>query len=183
MEGRRFVLLVAIVVVALSSSACSSSVDFSTPGRAPPAADDFVVNVDGTPRGFGKAKLSGGWTSLSGMHLDGPLIVAEIPEMAIFAVIRLPTTASTVSCLELPNGIVLSTSSPVEHANTSYVTADWSATECSIVVSRIDATATKGAEGSFSGTLVRGKDEVGGKTIEGPKSLKVTGTFIVSAAP
>lgn len=165
-------LFLAILAVA-SSLGCSESITFETPGRAPPAADDFVIEVDGTPRGFGPGSLA---KNGSGQ----PTIFAQL-ETKSAARITLPAKPSTTSCAEIPKAIVLTTSSPLEHANTTYNEATWSATECTITVSRIDATGTQGAEGSFTGTLVRDMNEVGGKEIDGPQTLTVKGTFVVRA--
>ncbi|MBK6460797.1 MAG: hypothetical protein IPF92_07285 [Myxococcales bacterium] len=170
----RPIMLAAASLTLAFSSACGETVEFTTPGRAPPVAGDLVIEVDGVPRGFGKPRLT----------KDGsyrPIIFAEIGETATEALIRIPEKASTVSCAETPKAIVLTTSSPLEHANTAYYPMDWVASECSITVSRIDAAGAQGAEGSFSATLVRAGDEVGGKTVEGPKTIVVKGTFIASA--
>ena len=158
----------------LTLSACSDPVEFTTPGRAPPEAGDLVVTIDETPRGFGKASLVKDGTGK-------PLVLARIAETATEARINVPTEASTVTCSDMPQAIILTTSSPLEHANTTYFEMRWLATECSITVSRIDATATQVVEGSFSGTLVREKDEISdGREVQGPKTLKVSGSFVVA---
>jgi hypothetical protein len=161
-----------LLLVAACSLGCTAEIEFTTPGRVPPEAGDFVIEVDGVERGFGPAQLVRAGA-------DEPTIFARIGSQSS-AEITLPAEASTVSCADRPKAIVLTTSSPLEHTDTSFKEATWSATDCSITVSRIDATATQGAEGSFSGTLVRDRDEVGGEEIVGPKTLVVQATFIVA---
>jgi hypothetical protein len=170
-------LAIAAAVAATAAPGCADeAIVFTTPGRSPPDSGDLVIEVDGVSRGFGKARLA--------KDANGkPIILAEISEFAISATIRIPEIASTVSCVEQPKAIVLTTSSPLEHSNSSYNVASWSASECTITVSRIDALAKQGAEGSFSAALVRDQDEVGGRMIDGPKRLSVKGTFVASADP
>ncbi len=163
----------------LAVTGCSDGpVEFTTPGRAPPQAGDLVITVDGTPRGFGKAEV--------GKDGAGKLLISAVTnETATEARINFPAVASTVTCAEMPQAVTLQTSSPLDHANAHYLLMRWLATECSITVSRVSAVDAqgfvKGVEGSFTATLAREKDEIGeGREVQGPKTLKASGTFVVS---
>lgn len=171
----RFLHSLALAALTLPLGACANDViTFDRPGRVPPEPEDLIIQVDGVARGFGSPELAKDGE-------DHPMIWAEIAETATTARIRIPRTASTMTCTDAPKAIVLETSRPAQHESSHYNIVSWSATECTITVSRIDATASKGAEGSFSATLVRDKDEVGEKTIEGPKTLVISGTFVASS--
>src|SRR5690606_34728442 len=91
------------------------------------------------------------------------------------AVISIPSSPSTVTCRDLPKAIVLTGSSLVDSSAEilAYNEVTWSASECTIAVTRIESDLKKGAEGTFSGTVVRDRDEVGGKRIDGPKTLTI----------
>ncbi len=174
MPVRRCFVVSLLSVLAVLASGCNETVVFTTPGRAPPADGDLVIEVDGVARGFGKPSLA---TDAKGKRI----VVAEIPETGTSAVIHLPETVSTVSCAALPKAVVLTTTSPLEHTGVSYNEATWTATDCSITVASIAEAAKPRAEGSFTATLVRDQDEEGQKTVEGPKTLTVKGTFDATA--
>ena len=167
-----------LATLALVAAGCSDPVEFMTPGRVPPQPGDLVVTVDGTRRGFGAPSL--------GRDAVGPIVTARIAETATEATIRLPSQASTVTCAELPRAVVLTTSSPLEHANTTYFEMRWLATTCVITVTRMSAPDAKGfvraVEGSFSAQLTREKDEISdGRQVLGPTNLTASGTFVIGA--